>query len=446
MNSVVEELDRSSKAAVKAAPYYGGKLEIIPKIPVRSLDDFAVWYTPGVAAVCKAITENRDLSFEYTWRWNTIAVVTNGTRVLGLGNIGPEAAMPVMEGKSLIFKFLGGVDAFPLCLNVKEPDKFVEVVKALEPGLGGVNLEDISSPECFYILDRLRKEMSIPVWHDDQLGTAAATLAGLFNALKLTGRKLDRSRIVLLGAGAANIATARLLEKAGADMSRMILVDTRGILHAEREDMDELMLKNPWKYELGLKTNREKRRGDVTEALREADVLIAASRPGPGVLKKEWIRSMAENPVVFLLANPVPEMWPWEAKEAGAAVVATGRSDFPNQVNNSLVFPAVFRGVLDVRARTITDTMVLQAAWALANYVSEEKLTPDHIIPTMQDWEVYVHVAAAVAEKASEEGVARNPMTYEEELVNARNVIERSRKILISLMDLKLIKPFPQVD
>jgi malate dehydrogenase (oxaloacetate-decarboxylating) len=443
---VVEELDRPSKAAVKAAPYYGGKLEIIPKIPVRSLEDFAVWYTPGVAAVCKAIKENRDLSFEYTWRWNTIAVITNGTRVLGLGNIGPEAAMPVMEGKSLIFKFLGGVDAFPLCLNIQDPDKFVEVVKTLEPGLGGVNLEDISSPECFYILDKLRKEMSIPVWHDDQLGTAAATLAGLFNALKITGRKLNRSRIVLLGAGAANIATARLLEKAGADMSKMILVDTRGILHAEREDMDELMLKNPWKYELGLKTNREKRSGDIPEALRDADVLIAASRPGPGVLKKEWIESMAENPVVFLLANPVPEMWPWEAKEAGAAVVATGRSDFPNQVNNSLVFPAVFRGVLDIRAKTITDTMVLHAAWALANYVPEEKLTPDYIIPTMQEWEVYVHVAAAVAEKASEEGVARRPMTYEEELVNARNVIERARKVLISLMDLKLIKPFPQVD
>jgi malate dehydrogenase (oxaloacetate-decarboxylating) len=443
---VVEELDLPSKAAVKAAPYYGGKLEIIPKIPVRSLEDFAVWYTPGVAAVCKAIKENRDLSFEYTWRWNTIAVITNGTRVLGLGNIGPEAAMPVMEGKSLIFKFLGGVDAFPLCLNIRDPDKFVEVVKTLEPGLGGVNLEDISSPECFYILDKLRKEMSIPVWHDDQLGTAAATLAGLFNALKITGRKLNRSRIVLLGAGAANIATARLLEKAGADMSKMILVDTRGILHAEREDMDELMLKNPWKYELGLKTNREKRSGDIPEALRDADVLIAASRPGPGVLKKEWIKSMAEDPVVFLLANPVPEMWPWEAKEAGAAVVATGRSDFPNQVNNSLVFPAVFRGVLDIRAKTITDTMVLHAAWALANYVPEEKLTPDYIIPTMQEWEVYVHVAAAVAEKASEEGVARRPMTYEEELVNARNVIERARKVLISLMDSKLIKPFPQVD
>jgi malate dehydrogenase (oxaloacetate-decarboxylating) len=443
---VVEELDRPSKAAVKAAPYYGGKLEIIPKIPVRSLEDFAVWYTPGVAAVCKAIKENRDLSFEYTWRWNTIAIITNGTRVLGLGNIGPEAAMPVMEGKSLIFKFLGGVDAFPLCLNIQDPDKFVEVVKTLEPGLGGVNLEDISSPECFYILDKLRKEMSIPVWHDDQLGTAAATLAGLFNALKITGRKLNRSRIVLLGAGAANIAAARLLEKAGADMSKMILVDTRGILHAEREDMDELMLKNPWKYELGLKTNREKRSGDIPEALRDADVLIAASRPGPDVLKKEWIKSMAEDPVVFLLANPVPEIWPWEAKEAGAAVVATGRSDFPNQVNNSLVFPAVFRGVLDIRAKTITDTMVLHAAWALANYVPEEKLTPDYIIPTMQEWEVYVHVAAAVAEKASEEGVARRPMTYEEELVNARNVIERARKVLISLMDLKLIKPFPQVD
>ncbi|MCS7133696.1 MAG: NADP-dependent malic enzyme, partial [Candidatus Caldarchaeum sp.] len=349
--------EKSSELAVKSAPYYGGKLEIVPKIPVRSLEDFSIWYTPGVAAVSKAISMNKELSFDYTWRWNTIAVVTNGSRVLGLGNIGPEAALPVMEGKSLIFKFLGGVDAFPICLNISDPEKFVEVVKTLEPGLGGINLEDISSPQCFYILDRLRNEMSIPVWHDDQLGTAAATLAGLYNALKLVDKKLNEVSIVLFGAGASNIATARIFEKAGVDMSKLILIDTKGILHSERDDIDELMLHNPWKYELALKTNRAKVTGGPENALEGADVLIAASSPGPGKIKKEWVAKMADKPITFLLANPVPEMWPWEAKEAGAAVVATGRSDFPNQVNNSLVFPSVFRGALDVRARTITDTM-----------------------------------------------------------------------------------------
>lgn len=442
----VSEVERFGKVAVKAAPYYGGKLEIVPKIPVRSLEDFAVWYTPGVAAVCKAIAADKELSFDYTWKWNTIAVVTNGTRVLGLGNIGPEASLPVMEGKALIFKFLGGVDAFPLCLNITDRNKFVEVVKTLEPGLGGINLEDIASPDCFYILDRLRQEMSIPVWHDDQLGTAGATLAGLHNSLRLTERKLSECSIVLYGAGAANIATARLLEKAGANMSKMILIDTKGILHAEREDMDELMLKNPWKYDLALKTNKAKLSGGLPEALEDADVLIAASIPGPGVIKKEWIGKMAENPVVFLLANPVPEMWPWEAKEAGAAVVATGRSDFPNQVNNSLVFPAVFRGALDVRARTISDTMILRAAQALAEYIPEEKLTAEHIIPTMEEWEVYVYVAAAVAEQAAAENIARRPLTYDEEFARARKVIERSRKVLMSLMERRFIKPLPPVD
>ncbi|MEM4354074.1 MAG: NADP-dependent malic enzyme, partial [Candidatus Caldarchaeum sp.] len=355
-------------------------------------------------------------------------------------------SLPVMEGKALIFKFLGGVDAFPLCLNITDRNKFVEVVKTLEPGLGGINLEDIASPDCFYILDRLRQEMSIPVWHDDQLGTAGATLAGLHNSLRLTERKLSECSIVLYGAGAANIATARLLEKAGANMSKMILIDTKGILHAEREDMDELMLKNPWKYDLALKTNKAKLSGGLPEALEDADVLIAASIPGPGVIKKEWIGKMAENPVVFLLANPVPEMWPWEAKEAGAAVVATGRSDFPNQVNNSLVFPAVFRGALDVRARTISDTMILRAAQALAEYIPEEKLTAEHIIPTMEEWEVYVYVAAAVAEQAAAENIARRPLTYDEEFARARKVIERSRKVLMSLMERRFIKPLPPVD
>ncbi|MEM0383579.1 MAG: NADP-dependent malic enzyme [Candidatus Caldarchaeum sp.] len=440
------EGDKLGEVAVRAAPFYGGKLEVVPKIPVRSLKDFAVWYTPGVAAVCKAIAGNPGMSFDYTWRWNAIGVITNGTRVLGLGDIGPEAALPVMEGKALIFKFLGGVDAFPICLNTRDRSKFVEVVKTLEPGLGGINLEDISSPDCFYILDRLRQEMSIPVWHDDQLGTAGATLAGLYNALKITDRKLSKSVVVLFGAGAANIATARLLEKAGADMSRMMLVDSQGILHAEREDMDELMLKNPWKYELALKTNKSKVSGQLADALEGADVLIAAASPGPGLVKKEWVRRMAENPVVFLLANPVPEMWPWEAKEAGAAVVATGRSDYPNQVNNSLVFPSVFRGSLDVRARTVTDGMVLRAAEALAGFIPDDKLSPDHILPTMEDWEVYVHVAASVAEQASAEAVARRPLSYDEEFARARKTIERSRKVLMSLMEMRFIKPLPQVD
>jgi malate dehydrogenase (oxaloacetate-decarboxylating) len=440
------EADRHGRIAVTLAPFYGGKLEIVPKIPVRSLEDFSVWYTPGVAAVCRAIRENRELSLYYTGRWNTIAVITNGTRVLGLGDIGPEAAMPVMEGKALIFKYLGGVDAFPLCIDADSPEKFVEVVRALEPGLGGINLEDISSPACFRILDELRDSLEIPVWHDDQLGTASVTLAALTNALKMVGKKLGEVRIVLFGAGAANIATARLLEKAGADIGRLIMVDTKGILHSERHDMDELMLRNPWKYELGLKTNRERLSGGLKEALEGADVLVAASTPGPGVVKPEWVREMAGDSIVFLLANPVPEMWPWEAKEAGARIVATGRSDFPNQVNNSLVFPSVFRGALDARAKRITDSMVLAASKALADYVPSDRLSENYIIPTMDDWEVYVYVAAAVAEQANRDGVARNPLTYDEAYVRAKKTIERSRRILQALMNENLIRPLPKVE
>ncbi len=429
--------------AVKLSPYYGGKLEIVPKIPIRSLEDFAVWYTPGVASVSKAIHEDLRLSFEYTSRWNTIAVVTDGTRVLGLGDIGPEAAMPVMEGKAVIFKYLGGVDAFPLCVNCREADKLVEFVKSLEPSFGGINLEDIASPKCFYVLDRLREEMNIPVWHDDQLGTASATLAGLLNALKIIGKKLNESRITLLGAGASNIATARILEKAGADPGKMILVDSKGILHSEREDIDELMLRNKWKYELALKTNKEKITGGPEEAIKGADVLIAASKPGPGVVKKEWIRQMNNDAIVFALANPVPEIWPWEAKEAGARIVATGRSDLPNQVNNSLIFPSVFRGALDVKATTITDEMMIRASKALAECIPEDKLNEDHIIPTMDEWEVYVHVAASVADEATKQGKSRVNLTYDEAYARAVRIIARARKILNILMNEKIIKTYP---
>lgn len=410
-----------------------------PKVPVRSLEDFSIWYTPGVAEVSRRIHLDKELSFEYTGRWNTIAVVTDGSRVLGLGDIGPEASLPVMEGKALIYKYLGGVDAIPLPINVHDPDKMVEMISALAPGLGGINLEDTASPKCFYILEKLRATLDIPVWHDDQQGTAGVTLAGLLNALKLTHRRLRGSRIALFGAGAANIATARLLITAGADPGDLILVDTRGILYPEREDIDELFLKHRWKYELAIKTNRDRLKGELKVALRDADVLVAASTPGPGIIKKEWISGMHPDGIAFVLANPVPEMWPSEAVEAGAAVVATGRSDFPNQVNNSLLFPAIFRGVLDVRARTITDEMVIAAAEELAKFAEEKGLTANYIIPTMVEWEVYPRVAARVGEKAVESGVARKRLTRSEVYERASQIIRRSQRLLPVLVQANFV-------
>ncbi|MEM2955622.1 MAG: NADP-dependent malic enzyme, partial [Nitrososphaerales archaeon] len=322
----------ASRLALEYSLFYGGKVEIIPKVPVRDLSDLSIWYTPGVASVSEAIKNDKEFSFDYTSRWNTIAIITDGSRVLGLGDIGPEASMPVMEGKSLIYKYLGGVDAVPLPINAHEPDKIIEVIKSLQPALGGVNLEDIASPKCFYIADRLREEMEIPIWHDDQQGTAGVTLASLINSLKITGRKLRSTKILFFGVGAANIANAQLTIKAGADPGDLILIDSRGILYPERDDIDELRVKHRWKYELAMKTNRERISGDFVKAFDGADVLIAASRPGPDVIKKEWISRMNKKAIVFALANPIPEIWPWEAKDAGAYIVATGRSDFPNQV------------------------------------------------------------------------------------------------------------------
>ncbi|WP_069806999.1 NAD(P)-dependent malic enzyme [Vulcanisaeta thermophila] len=427
------------KAAIEAARRYGGKIMVLPKVPLKSFNEFSIWYTPGVAAVSKEISKDPDLSFEYTWRWNAIAVLTNGTRVLGLGNVGPEAALPVMEGKSLLFKYLGGVDAVPLPVRAKTQEEMVYVAKMIEPAFGGINLEDIESPMCFYVLDKLRSELQIAVWHDDQQGTAAATLAGLYNALKIVGKRLEDVQIALIGAGASNIATARILMKAGAKPGNLIMVDSKGILHPEREDMDKLMLTNPWKYELAIKTNAERRRGGIREAMRGVDVVIAASTPGPGVIKKEWVREMNKDAIVFALANPIPEIWPWEAKEAGARIVATGRSDFPNQVNNSLVFPGVFRGALDARVRTITDEMMIAAAQEIANFVGD-KLSEDKILPTMEEWDFYPRVAAAVATKAAEQGVARKSLSWREEYERAREVIASARLMIEALYGKGLIK------
>ena len=429
-----------SQMAVGYSKRFRGKIQTLPKVPIRELNDFSIWYTPGVAAVSMEIAKNADLSYEMTWKWNSAAIITDGTRVLGLGNIGPYGAMPVMEGKALIFKYLGGVDAIPIPINVHDKDEIVKVVKALEPAFGGINLEDIESPKCFYLLEKLSNEMNIPVWHDDQLGTAGATLAGVFNALKLTGRSVENSKVVFVGSGAANIATVKLFKAAGFNIKNIIMVDSKGILHPEREDIDHLMKNNPWKYELAIETNMERRKGGIPEALEGADILIAASTPGPGTIKGEWIRKMEKRSIVFALANPVPEIWPEEAKKYGAEIVATGRSDFPNQINNSLVFPGVFRGALDSRTRKINENMIIEASLELARFAEEKGINENYIIPTMQEWEVFPRVASAIAYKAVEEGLARIKLSKEEFYLCAKNIIAKNREIIEKLIKLGYIE------
>jgi malate dehydrogenase (oxaloacetate-decarboxylating) len=429
--------------AIELSRFYAGKIETVPKVPVRSLHDFSLWYTPGVAAVSRAIEHEPDLVFELTGRWNTVAIVTDGSRVLGLGDIGPRAALPVMEGKALLFKFLGGVDAVPVPIQVSSPDAFLSTVEAIAPAFGGINLEDIASPKCFGILEELAHRLEIPVWHDDQLGTAAATVAGLLNALATTGRTVTDVRTVLLGAGAANLATARLLLALGHDPNRLSLVDHKGILDAERDDVDELSVRHPWKYRLALRTNGGGRTGDLAAAMEGADVVVAASTPVPGTLRPEHLRRMAPGPIVFALANPVPEIWPDVARDAGAAVVATGRSDFPNQVNNSLVFPAVFRGVLDARARSVPDEIVLAAARELARGAERKGVGPHHILPTMEEAEVFPLVAAAVADAAVAAGVARRRLSHDEFLERARTLMARPARLVRTLARARLTAPMP---
>ncbi|MEE8569148.1 MAG: NADP-dependent malic enzyme [Anaerolineales bacterium] len=435
----IEELlakaEQPSTDAMRLHPFYRGKVEVALKARVRDFNDFAIWYTPGVAAPCRAIAEDPDLVYEHTHKWNTVAVVSDGTRVLGLGDIGPKAGLPVMEGKALLYKYLGGVDAWPIMLDTKDPDKIIETVLLIQPGFGGVNLEDISQPKCFRVLDTLREQAEIPVWHDDQQGTATVTLAALINALKVVGKKIEQVQIAFVGVGSSNVACARLIYAAGANPALCRMVDSKGILHKDRKDLEQRKADYVDKWRFCQITNEEGRQGGIPESLEGADVVIALSKPGPGTLQADWIRKMAKDAIVFACANPVPEIWPWEAKQGGAVVVATGRSDFPNQVNNSLGFPGIFRGTLDVRATTITDSMCFAAANALADMAVEQGLSPEHILPTMDDWQVFPREAAAVAAKAVEEGIARNPLTYEEELKNAEEIIRRSRDLTVMMMD-----------
>ncbi|TFH36499.1 MAG: NADP-dependent malic enzyme [Anaerolineales bacterium] len=444
----VEELLAKAKQpsadAMVMHPFYKGKVEIALKCCVRDFNDFAIWYTPGVAAPCRAIAEDPELVYEYTHKGNTVAVVSDGTRVLGLGDIGPKAGLPVMEGKALLYKYLGGVDAWPVMLDTKDPDKIIETVLMIQPGFGGINLEDLSQPKCFRILDTLRDQAEIPVWHDDQQGTATVTLAALKNALKIVGKKIDEVEIVFVGSGASNVAIARLIFGSGANPANCRIVDSKGILHKGRKDIELRKAEYVDKWKFCQITNEDQRQGDIAEALKGADVVIALSKPGPGTILPEWITGMAKDAIVFACANPVPEIWPWEAKAAGAAVIATGRSDFPNQVNNSLGFPGIFRGTLDVRATTITDEMCVAAADALASMAEEKGLTPEYIMPTMDEWELFPREAAAVAVKAVEQGLARHPMTYEEELINAETIIRRSRNLTEHMMQEGFIAPCDQ--
>jgi len=435
---------KPAEDAMKLHPFYRGKMQTMAKCAIRDFNDLAIWYTPGVAEPCKAIKADKEKVYEYTNKWNTVAVVSDGTRVLGLGDIGPEAGMPVMEGKALLFKYLGGVDAVPICLDTKDPDEIIQAVKWLQPSFGGINLEDIATPKCFYILDTLRKEMAIPVWHDDQQGTAAVTLAGLVNALKIVGKKKEEVSITLIGVGAANIAITRVLFVDGFKPGNTIFVDSKGILHTGRADLEEKQVENPYKWDLCQRTNPEKRTGGIAEALKGADVCISLSKSGPDTIKPEWMKAMAKDAIAFTCANPIPEIWPWDAKEAGVRIVATGRSDFPNQVNNSICFPAIFRGTLDVRAKSITDEMCIAAAYELAKCAEDRGISEDNIIPTMGEWEVFIREAVAVGMKAIEQGVARETPSSEELTKRAEKMIKESRETVALLMKTGYIPSVPE--
>ena len=387
-----------AKESLKKHAEWKGKIEVVATVPVKTREDLSLAYTPGVAQPCLEIQKDVDLSYELTRRHNLCLVVTDGTAVLGLGDIGPEAGMPVMEGKCVLFKAFGDVDAFPLCVKSKDVDEIVNTIYLISGSFGGVNLEDIAAPRCFEIEKKLKEKCDIPIFHDDQHGTAVVTLAGLVNALKVVGKKKESVKVVVNGAGAASISVTRLLLSDG--FTDVTLCDRKGIIYEGRpEGM------NPVKDEMALLTNRAKKKGTLTDALVGADIFIGVS--APNTVTADMVKGMARNAIVFACANPTPEIFPDDAKAGGATVIATGRSDYPNQINNVLAFPGIFRGTFDVRARDINDDMKLAAAYALAGLIGEEELSPEYIIPKAFDPRVGKTVAAAVAEAARRSGVAR---------------------------------------
>ncbi len=397
-----------------------GKTEIISKVPLRDADDLSLAYTPGVAEPCKVIEKDLEAVYEYTSKGNTIAVLSDGSAVLGLGDIGPEAGLPVMEGKSVLFKYFGGVDAFPIVIRARDPQEIIGIGKALEPSFGGINMEDISAPRCFEIEQGLKSQLQIPVMHDDQHATAIVSTAGLLNALKIVGKDIDKIKVVVNGAGASGIATAKLLMMVG--VKNVVLCDTKGAIYEGRQ-----VGMNPWKEEIARMSNPEGIKGDLAAAARGADVLIGLS--AAGAFTHDMVASMNKDGIVMAMANPTPEIFPDDAQAAGAKVVCTGRSDFPNQINNVLAFPGIFRGALDVRAKEINEEMKLAAARAIASLVSDSELRPDYVIPTAFDPRVAPAVAAAVAGTAVVTGAARLVVDPEIVAERTRRLVERIRSV-----------------
>lgn len=429
--------------------FYGGKIQTIPKASVNGFNWFNVWYTPGVSKVSTSIRDNYDRSYDLSNRSNLVAVVSDSTRVLGDGDVSPPGGLGVMEGKAFLMKYLGGVDAVALCMDSKnsqgenDPELIIDFVKRCQHSFGAINLEDISQPNCYKVLDDLREACDIPVWHDDQQGTACVTLAALLNALKLAGKKLEEVKIVYYGAGAASTTCLRLMVTAGADPKKAIMFDSKGSLHSGRKDIqaDQAYYR---KWEICESTNPEAIT-DIQQAFEDADVLISLSASGPGVVKPEWIKAMAPKSIVFVCANPVPEIYPYEAKAAGAFIVGTGRGDFPNQVNNSLGFPGILKGALMVRARKITDQMAIAAARSLATYTEKNGIHPEYILARMNEAEVFPYEAADVAMQAIKDGVARIQMSWEEAYEIAKSSIENARQITHTLMEQGWIKKIPEV-
>jgi malate dehydrogenase (oxaloacetate-decarboxylating) len=432
------------KLALEAHSFYKGKIQVIPKAPVYGFNWFNVWYTPGVSKISTSIRDNNEYSFELSNRSNMVAVVSDSTRVLGDGDCTPPGGLGVMEGKAFLMKYLGGIDAIPLCIDSKndigenDPKKIIEFVKMVQHSFGAVNLEDISQPNCYEVLDTLREACNIPVWHDDAQGTACVTLAGLINALKLVNKSISNVKIVMIGAGASNTTIARLLITDGANPNKIIMFDTKGGLHKNRSDIQKDK-RFYHKWELCLNTNPECI-NNIEDAIKGADVLIALSTPGPDSVKKEWIKSMANKAIVFACANPVPEIYPYAAKEAGAYIVATGRGDFPNQVNNSVGFPGILKGALLVKAKKITDNMAISAAHSLASFAEKRGINPDNIIPNMNETDVFPFEAADVAMQAIKDGVARLNISHNEAYNLAKNDIKYSRNLTKHLIDRNFIR------
>lgn len=434
--------------ALKAHQFYGGKIQTLPMASIYGFNWFNVWYTPGVSAVSTAIRDNNDTSFELSNRKNLVAVVSDSTRVLGDGDCTPPGGLGVMEGKAMLMKYLGGVDSIALCVDSRDEngehqaDKIIDFVKMAQPSFGAINLEDISQPNCFKVLDVLREQCNIPVWHDDAQGTACVTLAGILNALKLTGKKMSEIKTVLYGSGAANTCIARLMISDGADPKKIIMFDSKEALHDQRErySSDPRFYRQ---WELCRITNPNHVKHEE-EAFKDADILVALSKPGPDTIKAEWISLMADKAIVFACANPVPEIYPYKAKEAGAYIVATGRGDFPNQVNNSICFPAILKGTLLVSARKITDAMAICAAHSIADFAEKRGIDINNIMPNMLESDLFPQVAADVAMQAIADGIAIKNMTWDEVYNKAKRDIDQTHQLCDLMQEKGFIPDFPE--